>query len=277
MRRAAAILLFAAAACRLGRRPSSTDTIATIDDSPVSLSSFRADFETNAGRPIAESSPKVVSALFDQFLKEETWRRLARLRQSDPALARREAPAALLAVAGAQVVPSPEEVRAEYARHPERYHRPAEARVSRIFTRSREAAEKAQKRLEDGEDFAAVARSASQAPDAAQGGAMGTLARGDLPSEFESAIFRLEPGGRTGILAAEDGFLLFELEEKLPERQLSFEESEPEIRRRLSREKANAYLARRVEELKKSGRIVVFADRLPFVYSGEFVPQGESR
>jgi PPIC-type PPIASE domain len=271
---AAAAALVAVVGCRAARPRYSTDTIATIDGEPVRLSAFRADFEANAGRPIAESSPRVVSALFDQFLREEAWRRLAHLR-GDSALGRREAPAALLSRAGSEVLPRAEELIAEYRAHPQIYHRRAQARGRRVFTRTREAAEAARERIVAGEDFARVAQAVSEAPDASQGGRMGSLERGDLPSEFENAIFGLKPGESTGVLAAEDGFVIFRLEEKTPERQLTYEEAEPEIWRHLSQQKANAYLARRVEDLKKQGRIVVLTDRLPFVYSGEFSPRGE--
>jgi hypothetical protein len=75
------------------KRPSDTiETIAVIDGAPVALASFRVYFEANAGRPIAESRPAVVSGLFDQFLREETWRREAPS-SGDENTQRRDAPA----------------------------------------------------------------------------------------------------------------------------------------------------------------------------------------
>jgi hypothetical protein len=259
-------------------RPSSrysTDTVAVVEGKPVSLVSFRAYFASNAGRPIAESSPAVASGLFDQFLREEIWRRTAGQSGPDDELLRREAPSLLLSRAGPLVSPSDAEINQEYDRHPERYHRAEEAQVGRIFTRLKPDAEKARSRVVKGEDFEKVAREVSQSPDAGRGGRLGLIARGDLPSEFESAIFRLRPGEVSPLIAAEGGFLLFKLIAKTPERDLTREEAQPEIRQRLSRDKADRYLSSLVERARQEHRVEVFAGKLPFVYTGEFLPGGK--
>ncbi|HWC66204.1 MAG TPA: hypothetical protein VG777_08980, partial [Thermoanaerobaculia bacterium] len=86
-RRAAAAALAASLSLLAGcaRKPAggSIETIAVVDGRPVMLRSFRAFFEANAGRPNADSQPAVVSGLFDEFLREETWRRDARLDSGD--------------------------------------------------------------------------------------------------------------------------------------------------------------------------------------------------
>jgi parvulin-like peptidyl-prolyl cis-trans isomerase-like protein len=241
-----------------------------VDERPVSLASFRGYFESNAGRPIAESSPKVVSALFDQFLREELWRREAGLHGADASSDRREAPGVLLSRAGREVLPTEADIDAEYSRHPDRYRRPEEARASRIFVPDRDQAEKARARVVRGEDFARVAREVSRSPDSASGGDMGFVRRGDLPSEFENEIFRLKEGEVSPVMAAEEGFLVFRLEKKEPARELDRDEAAPEIRRTLAREKATAYLARFVEKARREGRLRILEDRLPFVYTGAF-------
>ena len=260
----------ASLACPGSRERLSADTVAVIDARPVLLSAFRAYFESNAGRPIAESSPKVVSALFDEFLREETWRREARLHGSDAQNDRRQAPALLLSRAGAAVLVTDADVEAEYDRHPERYRRPEEARVARIFVRERAGADRARARVQRGEEFGQVAREVSQSPDAAAGGDMGYVRRGDLPSEFENVVFRLKEGEVSAVMASEEGFLVFQLEKREPARQLTREEAAPEIRRTLSRNKAGAYLDQVVERARREGRLRILEDRLPFVYTGNF-------
>ena len=104
---------------------------------------------------------------------------------------------------------------------------------------------------------------------------MGWVERGDLPAEFESAIFRLKTGELSPVITAEEGFLIFKVEEKATARELSIEQAEPEIRRRLLREKADRYLQGVVESSRRNGRVRVFPDRLPFVYTGEFLPPGK--
>ena len=147
-------LLLSGLACKGDAPRYSPDTVGLIDGRPVSLDAFRSYFEANAGRPIAESSPKVVSALFDQYLREETWRREANLHGADAALERRQAPGVLLAKASTGVLPTEAEIGAEYERHPERFRRPEEARVRQILTKERAEAEKARARVARGEDSA---------------------------------------------------------------------------------------------------------------------------
>ena len=277
----AAALLAASLAALLAltgcaRRPAPPiDTIAVIDGHAIQLRAFRSFFEANAGRPIAESQPAVVSGLFDEFLREETWRREAGLDTGDDHVDRREAPGVLLARAGDAVKPTDAEVAAEYDAHPDRWRRPEEANVARIFTRERAEAERARARAAAGDDFGDLARAVSKAPDAARGGALGWVRRGDLPSEFEAAIFRLRPGEVSPVIAAEEGFLVFKMLDRHPARTLPAGEAEPEIRSRLAREKADRYLAAIVEAARRQGRIRVSFDRLPFVYTGSFFPGGK--
>jgi hypothetical protein len=270
-RAAAAAVLLLLCACARKDRPDTIETIAVIDGAPVALASFRAYFEANAGRPIAESRPAVVSGLFDQFLREETWRREAGLSSGDENAQRRDAPAALLARAGDAIRPSPADIREEYDRHPDRYRRPEEASVARIFTRSKPEADRARGRLTAGGDFGAVAREVSRSPDAPRGGRVGWVRRGDLPSEFEEAVFRLKPGGISPVISAEEGFLIFTVTERRPARVLTAEEAEPEIRERIAREKAESYLQGLVEAARRENRLRIFADRLPFVYTGSLL------
>jgi hypothetical protein len=271
-----AILVAALGVAACARRPAPPiDTIAEIDGRPVLLRSFRTFFEANAGRPIAESQPAVVSGLFDEFLREETWRRRAGLDTGDDNVDRREAPGVLVERAGDALRPPDTEVSEEYDRHPERWRRPEEARVARIFALARPEAERARARAASGADFGELARAVSKAPDAARGGALGWVQRGDLPSEFETAIFRLKPGEVSPVIAAEEGFLVFKMLDRHPARTLSREEAAPEIRSRLAREKADRYLRGIVEAARREGRLRVYFDRLPFVYTGSLLPGGK--
>jgi len=280
VRRPAAVglALFACAAfsaCVRRARPVSVDTAALVAGRPVSLRSFRAYFEANSGRPIAESSPKVVSGLFDQFLREEIWRAAAKLSGNDDDADRLNAPSLLLSRAGSAVLPTAEDIQREYDLHRERYRKPEQVRVERIFTKQRDEADSARLRISRGEDFAKVAQSISRAPDAASGGQLGWVERGDLPSEFEGAIFRLRAGEMSPVITAEEGYLIFKAEERRAARELTIEQAGPEIRRRLLREKADGYLQSLVETARRDRGVRVFPDRLPFVYTGEFLPPGK--
>ena len=65
-------------------------------------------------------------------------------------------------------------------------------------------------RIEGGEDFASVARVASDDGSGAQGGDLGAVARGVMQADFEAAAFALPVGGRSAVLETPFGFHVIE-------------------------------------------------------------------
>lgn len=65
-------------------------------------------------------------------------------------------------------------------------------------------------RIEGGEDFASVARVASDDGSGAQGGDLGAVARGAMQADFEAAAFALPVGGRSAVLETPFGFHVIE-------------------------------------------------------------------
>jgi peptidyl-prolyl cis-trans isomerase SurA len=83
--------------------------------------------------------------------------------------------------------------------------------------RIEEARAKAQRAADEaraGADFARVAASYSDAPDALQGGALGWRAHERLPELFSSALFRMRPGEVSELLRSPAGFHLLKLLER---------------------------------------------------------------
>jgi len=106
----------------------------------------------------------------------------------------------------------------EYVLVPQIREQKLQANVNSDFTLNREAYEKitsVKQRLENGEDFAAIA-SAESADEgsAAAGGDLGWAPRGLFVKEFEDAAFALSPGQRTDIVVTQFGYHIIELLEK---------------------------------------------------------------
>lgn len=112
-------------------------------------------------------------------------------------------------------------------------------RVAHILIRSerktdadaRAKAEAALKRVQAGESFATVARDASEDDGTAhEGGELPALTRDKLQQPFAEAAFALQkPGDMSGLVKTVFGYHIIQLKEKLPPRQLSFDEVKDDI------------------------------------------------
>jgi len=84
-------------------------------------------------------------------------------------------------------------------------------------------------RLEDGEDFADLAREFSEGSEAERGGDLGYFRPGQLVPQLEEAAGDLEIGEFTGPIETDFGCHIISVTDKKPPREKSFEESKPEI------------------------------------------------
>jgi len=81
-----------------------------------------------------------------------------------------------------------------------------------ILVETEEEAEEALQRVQDGEDFAAVAQEMSTDPgSASNGGDLGEITRGQTVPEFEEAIFAAEEGDVVGPVETQFGFHIIEI------------------------------------------------------------------
>jgi len=87
---------------------------------------------------------------------------------------------------------------------------PEQATPEQLGTR-RTRAEEAIKRLKDGGDFAQLAATYSDAPDALQGGIMGWRSQERLPELFVEALAKLKPGEVSDVLRSPAGFHVLKL------------------------------------------------------------------
>ncbi len=119
-----------------------------------------------------------------------------------------------------------------------------EARISHILLDSEEDARAVIAELDEGADFAALARERSTGPSGPRGGDLGYLRKEALVPEFAAVAFALEPGSYTeNPVQTRFGWHVIRLEDK--RRQIpSFEEMEGRIREQVAREAIVAHLER---------------------------------
>ena len=88
------------------------------------------------------------------------------------------------------------------------------ARARHILVKTREACESLKTRIENGADFAAIAKDHSQCPSGQEGGNLGEFGPGQMVKEFDEVVFNREPGTIHGPIQTRFGFHLIEITER---------------------------------------------------------------
>jgi len=161
------------------------------------------------------------------------------------------------AIAATLVAPAAE-IKAFYDQNGARYKQEEQRQASHILIRLEEKADKAalKARAEDvlkqaraaGADFAALARKFSQDPgSAAQGGSLGSFARGAMVKAFEEAVFAMKPGEISNVVESEFGYHIIKLTGVTPGKVRTLDEVRPEIEKEWTRREAQKKFAESAE------------------------------
>lgn len=85
------------------------------------------------------------------------------------------------------------------------------AKARHILVETREECEEIKKRIEDGGDFAALAREYSMCPSSEDGGDLGEFSPGEMVEAFDEVVFGREVGKIHGPIETQFGFHLVEI------------------------------------------------------------------
>ena len=110
-------------------------------------------------------------------------------------------------------------------------------------------------RLEEGGDFAALAKQYSEGPYADSGGDMGWVKENDLMKRINELVFNMEINEISGILETTLGFHIFKVEGKAPARTKTYQEVKSRIEEILYRSKVEEKLIKWLDELKENAYI----------------------
>ena len=155
--------------------------------------------------------------------------------------------------------PSEEEVQKYYDENKEAQFTNPEQRCMRhiLFNKDqKKKAEEVKEQLQDGGDFAELAKENSQDPGSAeQGGDLGCLGKGETVPEFEEAAFGAEPGEIVGPVETEFGYHVIEVTEVRPKETRSLEEVETQIRDQLAAAERDEEFQAWIEEQKQKRNV----------------------
>src|SRR5215203_3840058 len=153
------------------------------------------------------------------------------------------------------VEPTDEEIQKYYEKNKEaQFTTPEKVCVSHIlFAKDqKEKAEDVKKQLEDGGDFAKLAKQYSQDPGSAEkGGDLGCLGKDETVPTFEEAAFGADEGEIVGPVKTQFGYHLLEVTEKKPQQTRPLSEVEPQIRSQLSSAQQSEAFSKWLDEQRK--------------------------
>ena len=147
--------------------------------------------------------------------------------------------------------------------------------VREIRVHSREEAERLRREIvEGGGDFAALARTHSNAANAEQGG-LARYDEGQMPAVLEKAIQALGPGAVSAVVHSSYGYHLFQLERRTQpyapeERRSQLDERRTQLKEEYVARKNQEVIDDVVNRLAVAARVTVNSGALGFPYEGRF-------
>jgi peptidyl-prolyl cis-trans isomerase C len=87
----------------------------------------------------------------------------------------------------------------------------AKATARHILVSSQEACDDLKQQIENGKDFAEMAKEHSQCPSSQQGGDLGEFGPGQMVKEFDEVVFKEDVGAVHGPIQTQFGFHLVEI------------------------------------------------------------------
>jgi parvulin-like peptidyl-prolyl isomerase len=159
------------------------------------------------------------------------------------------------------------EIRGHYEKNREQYRELEKIKLRHIvimFDPSKGAEDKERagakagemlKRVKAGEDFAALASEYSEDSYKTKGGDLGYVERGRMDAEMEKVAFSLKTGETMGPVETEYGFYLIKVEDKKPERQLSFDEVKERVKKELEAKKKEERKTEWIRSLREKAKI----------------------
>ena len=151
-----------------------------------------------------------------------------------------------------------EEMKAYYAANPGSITAPDELRASHILVKTEEEALDAKKRVDQGEDFAAVAKKISlDFATKFKGGDLGPIKKGQTIPQFEKTLLALKVGEISHPVATQFGYHIIKLNDRTTGTPLSFEDAKDQVKEQIQVEKKRKRFDEFVASLRAKAKLRV--------------------
>jgi peptidyl-prolyl cis-trans isomerase SurA len=169
---------------------------------------------------------------------------------------------------GSHINISKEEVAKYYEDHKAEFVRPEQVALREIVVSTegkkdselpdlKKKAETARKRVEDGEEFAEIAKRFSDGSTAKQGGFLGIYKRGELSKELEDTVFKMKKNDLTEVMDTKQGYLVLQVLEHYDEGEQSLSKVEGEITDKLYSQRMEPKLHEYLKTLREQSYVVI--------------------
>ena len=252
--------------------------LADVGKSRLEIEPFQTYLTEASGEAWQGLTARVASRLLDQYLDRQVVIEAARQREMvskvEPT---RLGPSEMRWLLEGLCGPPPEPATGEVEREVEERlaeMQPAQAHVRQILVDSLEEAENARQRLDAGDDFVIVSRELSRAPNAMDGGELGTFFEGSLPEEVDGVVFSMAPGEISDPVQGHSGYHIFQVLEIIPAGPPDRSGVEVAVRTQLSEMGAREHTRKCIDDLASEVGVEVKPSNLWFAYEGKY---GEGR
>ena len=161
-----------------------------------------------------------------------------------------------------KIVVKEPEIKVYFKAHSNDYMLPDRVQALQIVVNNELEAEAIYNKLQEGASFFDLAKTKSMSPEGEKGGDLGFFSRGQMPKEFDDAIFNLKVGEFSKVVQTPYGYHIFKVIKKKPAKIMSLKDARGKIMEKLRKEKENKEFMNWIDNLRKKSVIVIKEDVL---------------
>lgn len=145
-----------------------------------------------------------------------------------------------------------------YEKNTAKFKEPDSVKLRLISTTDENKAKDILAKIRQGDDFGELAYNLSEDSFRLKSGDIGYIHKGRMLPEIDEIAFKLKVGEVSDIIKAGTNYFIIKVEDKRPERQMTFEETKDKLRRELESERANELNKKWIESLRSKAKIEIF-------------------
>jgi parvulin-like peptidyl-prolyl isomerase len=149
------------------------------------------------------------------------------------------------------------ELKEYYEKNLSKFKQPETMRLRLISTKDEKKSKDIFAKLKDGDDFGDLAYNMSEDDYRVKSGDIGYVHKGRMLPEIEDAASKLKAGEMSGPFSADNKWYIIKLEDRKPEKLLSFEGTKVKLKKELEAERAKELKKKWMEDLKAKAKIEV--------------------